>query len=932
MRQDKPYLQWNKKVILAFIFAGFLCFPVSPARPQNEKIMPKYTLIKKSNGIGEYKLNANGLRILLAEDHSAPVATLMVTYGVGSRNENDRYRGSAHLLEHMMFKGTPSYNKSSGTAISSVLQRVGAVMNAGTWQDGTHYFELLPSHELGLALSIEADRMRNSLIREEDLKSEMPVVQSEFDRLDNSPLVALQQEVWSKAFGVHPYHFPVIGVRGHLDKMPAAHLKEFYDTYYWPGNAVLSVIGDFQIPEILSQIENKFGQVPACPRPVPSMETREPEQKEKRFVEIKREDRIQAVNLACKIPPATDPDIPALDILSRILGDGKTCRLYRGLTDRGLAVQVYAETAKNFDPALFETIVILAPGIKHEEVEKEIFRIYDEIKTSGVSQEELTRAKNQLYAEAAFTRDGSLAMSNELSAAIAVGDWTLFSAYPQTIKAVTREDVLRVAQKYLVENRLTHGRLISKHPEKQAPRPSPDSQKGSGAPPMIVPETEKSSLEASPAFSEAIGAHKKISERARIKNIGPIQVITVKTNVKDVVTLNGSFKGAGRAFSKNSILPDLAASMLDQGTRDRDKFEIAKLLEDRGIQLTFHINHERVGFNARCLKKDTGLVLRLLAEQLRYPDFDPAEFEKVKQNQVAAIYRAMSETADQASAALTREIYPPGHPHYDPPFETQLKDLEKITAADAREFYESRYGPMDMTVVAVGDVEPSVVEDVIQTGFAGWKIKDVAFDYPKETADRPPGRKVIYVGEKIKSDVFLGHGLPVTRRDKAYFPLYLSNTVLGGNFSARLSNTVRDEQGLTYDIQSRLNGIEKQTRGHWEISMILNPKSLEAGIEAALAQIRLLVEKGITEKELADKKSTVSGNFKVALATTGGLAGQILRAEELGLGLEYLDEFEDHILAVTLEEADQAIREYFHPEKFHIIVAGTIEEKRKAPH
>ncbi|MBI3313473.1 MAG: insulinase family protein [Candidatus Omnitrophica bacterium] len=890
--------------------------------------MPNYKFIKKSNGIEEYELTANGLRILLAEDHSAPVATVMVTYQVGSRHENDRYRGSAHLLEHMMFKGTPAYNKQAQTSIASVLQQVGAMMNAGTWQDGTNYFELLPSDQLDLALSIEADRMRNSLIRQEDLKSEMPVVQSEFDRLDNSPLFALQHGVWEKAFQVHPYHFPIIGIRQHLEEMSAAGLKEFYDLYYWPNNAVLSIIGDFETKKILALIEKKFASISASPQAIPSLDLQEPEQKEKRFIEIKREDRVQAVELAYKTPPATDADIIALGLLGQILGDGKTSRLYRALIDRGLAVQVYSEASKTFDPGLFELLVILTPGVKHEEAEKELFRILDEIKKEGVTEEELTRAKNQLYAQMAFMRDGSFSMSNELSAAIAAGDWTLFTEYPQKIKSFTNADVLRVAQKYLIESTLTHGRLISKHPEKPNKTIPLKAQKPASSV-VIVPDTEIPLEEILSLPSQEIPAGKKISQRAKVKKVGPVQVITVKTGVKDVVTLAGSFKGPGRVFAKNSRVADMAASMLDQGTKDMDKFEIAKLLEDRGAQVGFRLNHERVGFNARCLKKDVPLVLRLISEQLRYPDFDPEEFEKTKQNQRAGIYQAMSETAQQAAAALSREIYPPGHPHYELPFEKELENVEKVTLPDVREFFDTHYGPMEMTVVAVGDVDSETLEKSIETGFADWAVKKITSDYPHEILDRAAERKVIFVADKTKADVILGHGLSVTREDPVYFPLYLANGILGGDFSARLSNTVRDDQGLTYHIQSQLNGIEKKTQGHWEINMILNSKSLEAGIDAATAQTRLFIAEGITEKELEDEKSTLTGNFKVALATTGGLAGQILRAEELGLGLQYLDEFENLIQAVTLPQANQALRQYFHPDKLHIVIAGSIKEKKK---
>ena len=204
-----------------------------------------FTKITEYEGITEYKLNANDLKVLLAPRRAAPVVALMVVYRVGSRNEAVGHTGSTHLLEHMLFKGTPTYNKQAGTQIAAVLQRQGAVFNADTWFDRTRYYEMLPSDQLELAVHLEADRMRNSFIADSDRQSEMTVVRNEMERGENEPSRILDERLWAMAFREHPYHHPTIGWRSDVEGVPTAQLKEFYDTYYHPNNATAIVVGDF---------------------------------------------------------------------------------------------------------------------------------------------------------------------------------------------------------------------------------------------------------------------------------------------------------------------------------------------------------------------------------------------------------------------------------------------------------------------------------------------------------------------------------------------------------------------------------------------------------------------------------------------------------------------------------------------------------------
>lgn len=901
-----------------------------------------FRFVRELDGIREYELLTNGLRVLLAEDHSAPVATVVLTYQVGSRNETDRYRGAAHLLEHMMFKGTPTYNKDKNTTISKVLQNTGALINAGTWNDGTNYYELIPADHIPLALDIEADRMRNSFIREEDLKAEMPVVQSEFDRMDNSPVIALYHAVWAEAYRIHPYHFPVIGIREDLYKMPASHLKEFYDAYYWPNNSILAVIGDISPAAVLREIHNKFSKLPRSSQPIPKMTTSEPEQKEKRFAKVEREDKLQAVLTAHKIPAADHPDIPVLDVAAQILGGGKTSRLYRKLIDTGIAVEIQTAAEKMHDPGIFATTGVLSSGQNHEAIEKIILESYDELRRNSPTETEIIRAQNQLHANQAYKRDGSFSIANELSGAISYGDWTTFATYLDKVAAVKPADIQRVAAQYFRTETLTTGFLISKNAQagaeealtrqdKEPPlRSDPMQGEGEKYAPTVSRLSGKLNPKAPVSPKAASAPAKKLSERVQVKTSGPIKTLCMPTAAEDVVSIMGSFEGAGQRYSENSMLPSFTASLLEQGTEKRDKFAIAALLEDRGAQISFRINHERVGFEARCLRQDLGIVVDLIAEQLRIPAFSAEELEKLKQRQLVSIHEAINDTGSQAEAHLARAIYPVNHPHYEKTFEDQLKDLEALRLDDIKKFHQDHYGPQNMIIAAAGDVGMDEFQASVEKAFGGWKtLAPVHAADMKVAVASSPVRETVVVPDKTMVDVTMGHALPIVRNSPEFLPLFVVNAILGGDFSARLASTVRDNEGLTYHIQSELSGIEKEIQGHWQISMILNNQSLEAGIESSLKQIRLFTEKGISEQELEEKKNTLIGNFKVSLSTTRGTAQQILRTEELGLGIRYLDEFPEKLKVISVAEANQLIRKFFDPDKLALVVAGSVGDKKQ---
>ena len=419
-----------------------------------------FTYVKTVGNIAEYTLDSNGLQVLLLPEHSSPTLTFMVTYRVGSKNEVTGTTGATHLLEHLMFKGTTTRDRTKGNNVDQLLERTGAVYNATTWFDRTNYYENLGSEHLATVIAMEADRMRNLLLREDDRRPEMTVVRNEFERGENSPFQALIKEIFQAAYVAHPYHHSTIGWRSDIEKVSIEKLREFYDTFYWPDNATISIIGDFQPAEALALVKKSYGVYPRAPKPIPTVYTEEPDQTGARRVNVKRAGQLGVVAIGHKVPAATHPDYAAVTLLSAILTDGKNSRLYKPVTDKNLSTGVQPFIGFNHDPTIHIIFAPLAPGAKHEEVEKIIVDETERLKKDGVTETELKAAIAKTLADAAFQRDGSFAIAGNLNECIAAGDWSLFYRLEEATKKVTVADVQRVANKYLNVDQSTTGWFI----------------------------------------------------------------------------------------------------------------------------------------------------------------------------------------------------------------------------------------------------------------------------------------------------------------------------------------------------------------------------------------------------------------------------------------------------------------------------------------
>jgi zinc protease len=978
------------------------------------------TFVAEEGEIQEYRLT-NGMKLLLVENRVAPVATIMVLYKVGSRNEAVGYTGSTHLLEHMMFKGTPTFNKERNTQIAATLQKIGAAFNATTWYDRTNYFETVPSDKLELAIQLEADRMRNSLIADADRQSEMTVVRNELERGQNEPSEVLDEAVYAAAFREHPYHHPTIGWRADVEGVPTSRLKEFYDTFYHPNNATVILVGDFERSETLRLINEHFGAYQGSAEPIPEVYTEEPPQQGERRLVIRRAGELALVQVGFHTPgvlgqmnvlsneelaqraanPPAGNDIYPLVVLSVALSHGITSRLYQSLVETELAVDASSNADQHRDPGLFTVYATVRPGVEPKKVEETILDGLRKVAEEGLTEAEVEKAKQQIIAQMAYSRDGTFNIAMQMAEAEAIADWRFYKDYEMNISRVTTADTGRVARLYFTEDNRTVGHFIPKQPgggssngngdgnlagaglglmrdedcgmriEGKEPtgfsirnslsqrgvqffrEPGEDNiasevaavaeaasqqsaeqevQEGGSVTPQekeqqpVAPRGDKSS-DATEANTPASVASSNFASRVvRTELPTGAALLLLENRATPTISLRGSFR-AGSYFEPRDKpgLAQITANLLERGTKRRTKLQLANDLESVGAQLAFSADPFAVNVAARALSKDLPLVISTIAEQLREPAFPADELEKLKQQLVAVLQEQQSNTGYRARERFTQLIFDEASPFYMPGGEKLIQSINSITVEDVSSFYSKFYGGRSLILSMSGDVRSADVRRQFEEAFGsftGPESVDINVVDPSPQAETR--REIVLVKEKSSVDILLGSAAPLRRDSEDYYAALLANSALGeSTLSSRLGLRVRDQEGLTYGINSRFRA-PSLAAGPWYVGVTVNPNNVEKAITSALNVLRDYVQNGVRADELADEKSAAIGSFKVGLATNAGLAQSMWNAEFYRLGMNYIDRYPQIIQAVTVEEVNAAIRKYFRPDQLTVVIAGDI--------
>ncbi len=894
--------------------------------------------IEEAAGIVEYRMK-NGLKILLRENHSAPVVSFMVVYRVGSRNEAVGYTGSTHFLEHMMFKGTKKYNPADGTGVMETFSRIGALLNATTWLDRTNYFECVPSEYLDLCIKFEADRMRNLNLRAEDRNSEMTVVRNEFERGENSPGSALSKEVSALAFREHPYHHPTIGWRSDVERVPLEKLKEFYDTYYWPNNATVIVVGDFNAEQTLKMIHAEFGKIPASKHAIPEVYTFEPPQEGERRVELRRAGDLPQLLIAYHTPEALHPDTYALSVMHAILGDtGKrSSRLHKALLEKGLASSAYCSNGEFRDPFLFTIGATLAPGHSFGEVEAAIYAEIKRLAEEPVQDEELHRVKAANRKGTVLGSADPQTFANMLCGAESVATWKWLVEYDDLYDKVSAADVQRVAKTYFDESNRTVGHFLPSEKNVAAKKPLFEvdydsmppgneplkSGKKMAKPKKASPKKHRLQI-AKPGASESKFEEKVVK---RVLDNG-LTLLLLQNPGTGSVAINGAIP-SGDYFTSHeqSLLSTLTATMLTRGSQNYSKQALAQTLEEMGIRFGFGADRFKVGFGALVTKEDFAKLVPVIRDLICNPLFPEEEFALVQKEMRAGLTRGMNDTGRRASNALMQNLYPQGHPFYEPSYEDRLKELEHINTDHLKSFHSAHYTPSGTVISVVGDISVEDATELLTQNFSSWTGSEVKQIHVDNVPLVEGKRKVeINLDDKANVDILIGHTTNLSRKNSDFFAAQLANAALGKDtISARLGKVLRVKHGLTYGIYSYFDDTSFGGTP-WMISLSVNPANVSKALQLVDEVLTDYIKTGISKEELEDEAGRAVGSFLVSLRSSDGIAAALTRFEYIGLGIGAMDRIADEFMAVKKKDVEEAFHRYISPANSLTVLAGTLSK------
>ncbi|MEO1257511.1 MAG: pitrilysin family protein [Bacteroidota bacterium] len=902
------------------LFFGSMC--MAQSADKQVKVPPGIEKVTSVEGITEYQLKDNGLKILLFPDQSKPTITVNVTYLVGSRHEGYGETGMAHLLEHMVFKGTPNHPD-----IPQELTEHGARPNGTTWYDRTNYFETFNATEKNLrwALDMEADRMVNSFIKGEDLESEMTVVRNEFEMGENSPTSILMERVLASSYIWHNYGNTTIGARADLENVPIERLQAFYRKYYQPDNAVLVVAGKINETEVLGMIKEYFGKIPRPERELIPTYTKEPTQDGERFVTLKRSGDVQVVSTAYHTPPGSHPEYAAVAVLDEILTSEPAGRLYKTLVESKQASSVWS-----FAPALKEGgFIYVNADVRMEnsleEAEKTLLTTLDEFTANPPTDEEVERAKKRIlkYWEQGFKNSGSV--GRRASEYIAMGDWRLSFLFRDNVEKVTAADVLDVARKYLKPSNRTVGKFIpDKNPDRAEIPDAPDVQK------MLAGYTGKEAIAEGEDFDPSPQNIEKRTTRGIAADKGLEFALLPKETRGNSVNARLTLRfGDVNSLKGKETAAQYVASMLNKGTSEMTRQEIQDEL-DR-LKSTVRIFGGSSSATIMITSEEDYLVevIDLVGKMLKDPAFSEEEFEKLKEEELAGIESQRSEPMSIAGNTFSRILnpYPKGDVRYVKTFDEDVAAVESLTLQEVKDFYKGFYGATDATMAVVGDFDQAAVKAATLKNFDGWKSPKDYSRIPDPYMEIKPTNESINTPDKANAMFLAGMPLDIKDDDPDYPALVMGNFMLGGGFlNSRLATRIRQKEGLSYGVGSRISASAYEKSGAFTTYAIYAPENVEKLEAAYKEELEKMLTDGFTKEELDAAKSGYIQNRGMSRSDDRSMSGTLNSYLQLDRDMMWDAKLEEKIQGLSVEEVNKAMQKYIDIDKLIIVKAGDFEK------
>ncbi len=913
--------------LLAIITSMMLTLPVSLPTLAKDIVKPAASVapaaperVTSVEGITEYKL-ANGLRVLLFPDQTKPTLTINVTYLVGSRHENYGETGMAHLLEHLMFKGTPS-----NPDLDKQFNKRGARSNGTTNFDRTNYFELVQASDdnLNWAINMEADRMVNSNIAKVDLDSEMTVVRNEYERGENSPGGVLYKRMQSVAFDWHNYQNSPIGNRSDIENVKIENLQAFYRLYYQPDNAVLLIAGKFDESTALKLINDAFGKIPKPSRILPKLWTVEPTQDGERSFTVRRAGNIQYVMLGYKVPSMLHPDSIALTYLMAILGNSPNGRLHKLLVESGKASGVGAGGGTTVDPGLETLIAVVKEGDAIDEVQKILIDAVENFAAMPPTREEMDRVRTQLVNGFEQTLSSPEALGVGMSEVIAAGDWRLFFYFRDRLEKVTTDDVVRVAKAYFKRDNRTVGLF---QPTKQPLRA--EIPVAPTAATLLKDFTAIQTMSAGETFDPDPANIDARTKRYALANGTKVALLAKKTRGEYVnvsmVTHNGDLQSR---FGR-STATQIASAMMNRGTTRFTRAQLADEYSKLGIQGGAGL----AGAGLRVKRENLTKALELIAHVMKEPTFPESEFEQLKKQALTGLEASKGEPGALAGEAMGLHFngYPKGDPRHFASRVESIDEINAVTVDQLRQAHRDFSGFSVAEIAVVGDFDEASVTPVIGKLFGDWKSPLAYKRIEQPYLDVAAINKLIETPDK-ESAVFSAQMLIEMREDDPQFPaLSLANYMFGGGagLNARLARRIRSKEGLSYGVGTSLSVSDQDKRGVFAASATAAPTNIAKLESIFMEELQLARKDGFTAEELANAKSGLLTSRQQSRAQDGNLASAWVDRLHRDRTFAEAAEFDAKYRAATLAEVNAAFTKFIDPAKITIIKAGDFSKLAK---
>ena len=878
-------------------------------------------------GISEYRLD-NGLRVLLMPDESRPTATINITYFVGSKHESYGETGMAHLLEHMLFYGTPDHQD-----IKAEISERGGFANGTTWYERTNYFQTLPAGEENLewAIRMEADRMVNSIIDADDLASEMTVVRNEFEMGETNPVSVLMQRTMATAYLWHGYGRSTIGARSDIENVPIERLHSFYRRYYQPDNAVLILSGNVDPERSLALVERYFGAIPAPERSGDMLlwptYTRDPVQDGERSITVRRSGTVRALMAAFHVPAAAHEDFAAVEVLAHLLGDMPSGRLYDSLVDTELATQVAAFSLRLPEPSLLMLFAQTRDGQDLDELEAALLDTLAELAERPPSEQEVQRAVNALTRNMEQTLNDSGRVGIQLSEWAAAGDWRLLFLHRDRLEQVTVDDVIRVADHYLRSNNRTVGRFIPESRPRRAEIPEAPELAT-----LLADYTGREDRAAGEAFDPSPENIEQRLIRFELANGTRVALLPKQTRGERVFGQITMRTGSLDSLRGLGNVPSTTGSMLTRGSEKYTRQEIRDRIDELRSSLSIGGSSQ---VNARLeTQRDQLLALLELTEEiLRRPTFPERELLELKRQSLTSLDQARDDPGSVASQLLGRHfnVVEPDHPDYVPDWDERAARIEAVEREQLIAFHASHYGfGPAATISLIGDFDPDELRAALERHFGEWEAEAPFERIARRIEPIEPGQLSAQLDDKANAVLIGRFPFPMRDSHPDYPALNLAGHLIGGGFlSSRLASRIRDDEGLSYGVGGNFSAHPIDEIGGFQAFAMFAPENRERLVEVLFEELNRVIDEGFDPDEVDVGRRGLLQQRELQRSNDASLVGTLNSNLYLERDMFHQQRFEEALQALSSDEINAAVRRHFDPARISYGVAGDFEQNEK---